>query len=235
MIEQRLRDSAQAWFPETPRLAPAVVAKLPSRPDPVGRRRPTRRALAVALAALVLTGTAIAATALDLVPGVRIAHVEELPEVGWVTPVFGEEATLDEVRPELPFEPVLPDALGAPDRLLLDYDLEGAPVVTAVWGGEVDARVVFTQWEAGYVLFDKLLTHWTTASYVDVFGAEGIWIEGGDHAVFYRGASGGEGRVGGHVTGNILVWHRGSVSYRLELGASRERALDLAESLRPVS
>ncbi len=233
MIEQRLRESADAWFPEAPSLAPAVLAKLPSRPEPA-RRRPSRSVLVIALAALALTGAALAATALDLVPGVRLTQVEELPEVGWVTPLFGTETTLEEARSELPYEPVFLEALGSPHRLTLDYDLEGAPVVTAVYGGELDTRVVFTQWEAGYVLFDKLLTHETTASYVDVHGAEGIWIEGGDHAVFYRGTAGGEGRVGGHVTGNVLVWHRGSVSYRLELGASRERALELAGSLRPA-
>ncbi len=94
--------------------------------------------------------------------------------------------------------------------------------------------MIFTQWPANYVLFDKFLTPHTRTEYVDVDGAEGIWIEGGDHAVFYRGRSGAEGRVGGYTTGNVLVWHRGSVSYRLEIGASRERALELAGSLRSV-
>ena len=234
MIESRLRESADAWFPETPSLAPAVLARLPARPESPTRRLP-RRALVVALAALALAGTALAASVLDLVPGVRIQRVDDLPELGYVAPPFGRETTVERARRDLPFELTLPEGLGEPDRLLIDRDRGGAPVVTAVYGDEPGVRLLLTQWPARFVLFDKLLRIDTSAEYVDVHGAEGIWIEGGDHAVFYRGRAGSTDRVAGYVTGNVLVWHRGGVSYRLEIGTSRERALELAGSLRPVS
>jgi len=233
MIERHLRESAEAWFPETPSLAPAVVGRLPALPDPPARRLP-KRALVVAFAALALAGTAVAASVLDLVPGVRIQRVDELPELGYVVPPFGRETTAEDARSGLPFELVLPEALGDPDRVLVDRGLDGEPVVTAVYGGGVSPQLILTQWPADRVLFDKLLRPDTRTEYVDVDGAEGIWIEGGDHAVFYLGRSGRERRVGGYVTGNVLVWHRGFVSYRLEIGASRERALELAGSLRPA-
>jgi hypothetical protein len=234
MIESHLRESADAWFPETPSLAAAVAAQLPARPDSPSRRLP-RRALVVAIAALALAGTALAASVLDLVSGVRIQRVDDLPELGYVAPPFGRQTTVKRLRRDVPFELTLPEGLGDPDRVLLDRDRGGAPVVTAVYGTELSARLILTQWPASHVLFDKLLRIATHAEYVDVHGAEGIWIEGGDHAVFYRGRSGSDDRVAGYVTGNVLVWHRGAVSYRLEIGASRERALELAGSLRPVS
>jgi hypothetical protein len=233
VIERHLRESADAWFPETPSLATAVAARLPARPDEPARRLP-KRVLLVAVAALVLAGTALAATALDLVPGVRIQRVDDLPELGYVVPPFGRETTVERARRELRFELVLPEGLGEPDRVLVDRDREGEPVVTAVYGTDLSARMILTQWPASAVLFDKLLLPDTRAEFVDVHGAEGIWMEGGDHAVFYLGRSGGEQRLGGYVTGNVLVWHRGRISYRLEIGGSRERALDIAASLSPV-
>jgi hypothetical protein len=233
MIERRLSESSRSWFPPTPALADGVRDRLPARPDEAGGRRVPRRALAVAVAALALAGTAVAASFLDLVPGVRIQRVEQLPEVEYATPVFGQEETLDDVRETLPFELVLPDGLGEPQTVFLDRDRSGAPVVTAVYGDEHGARLVLTQWEASVILFDKLLGHYARSEYVDVGGAPGIWIEGGDHAVFYLGESASEDRVGGYLAGNVLVWQRGQVSYRLELGTAQDEALELAASLRP--
>jgi hypothetical protein len=236
VIERRLRASADAWFPETPDVSERVFAALPALPDNAGPvSRPRRRwMLAVALTLLVVTGTALAASALDLVPGVRIQRVDELPEVAFQAVPLGEPVTVEQAQARLPYELLLPDGLGEPDTLLLDRDRAGAPVATAIYGGAESARLVLTQWPASVVLFDKLLLAGDPIEYVDVRGAEGIWIEGGDHEVFYLGRAGGEDRVGGLVTGNVLVWHRGRMSYRLELGASRERALELAGSLRPA-
>jgi hypothetical protein len=93
---------------------------------------------------------------------------------------------------------------------------------------------VLTQWLASVILFDKLVDHYARSQFVDVAGAPGIWIEGGDHAVFYLGrASATEDRVGGHLAGNVLVWHRGQISYRLELGGTLADAVELATSVRP--
>ena len=172
MIERRLRDGRESWFPSTPSLAPAVIARLPARPDSPTRRLP-RRALVIAVAALVLAGTALAASVLDLVPGVRIQRVDDLPELGYVVPPFGRETTVERARGDLPFELTLPEGLGEPDRVLVDRDRGGAPVVTAVYGTDLSARLILTQWPASYVLFDKLLRIDTRAEYVDVHGAPG--------------------------------------------------------------
>jgi hypothetical protein len=228
MIERRLREASAGWFPATPSVAGEVRERLPVAPDRARRRLP-RRTLAVAVAALALAGTALAASELGLVPGVRIDRVERLPEVGYAMPLFGQETSLD----ELPFDARLPEGAGTPDTLLLDHDRDGAPVVTAIYGDAASARLVLTQWRADTILFHKLLDHYARSEPVEVEGEPGVWIEGGDHAVFYLGRSVAEQRVGGYLTGNVLVWRRGPMSYRLELGGTRAEALELARSLRP--
>ncbi len=188
MIEQRLREASTSWFPPTPSLTAEVSRRLPAMPVDTPRRRGwPRRTLVLAAAALALAGTAVAASWLDLVPGVRIQRVEQLPELVYANPPFGPETTIDEARGTLPFQLVLPSSPAEPDALFLDRDRAGAPVVTAVYGGTDSARLLLTQWPATVILFDKLLDHYTRSQYVDVDGASGIWIEGGDHAVFYLG------------------------------------------------
>ena len=127
----------------------------------------------------------------------------------------------------------MPQTLGRPNLAYLDHDRRGAPVATVVYGGHERARLVLTQWPARSVLFDKLLGYDSHTEYVDVQGAPGIWIDGIDHDVFYLGARNDEDRVGGYLAGNVLVWQRGSISYRIEADVSRDRALELAASLEP--
>jgi hypothetical protein len=234
VIDRHLRESADAWFPDTPSLDTVVAARLPALPD-APRRRVSPRVLAIALAVIGLTGTAVAATALDVVPGVRIQRAEELPAVPYIVLPFGREVSLREARASARFPIRLPEQLGAPDWIRLDRDRGGAPVVTAVYGDIEEARLVLTQWVADSILFDKLLGYEAHTELLDVDGASAIWIEGGDeHAVFYDGASVKDERVGGYLSGNALVWQRGLVSYRLEAGVTRDRALELARSLVPV-
>jgi hypothetical protein len=232
MIEQRLQEASVSFFPPTPSLAEGIRGRLPATPATAPRRLP-RRTLAVALAALALAGTALAASALDLVPGIRIERVDELPELPYLSPIFGEPTTVETLRATIPFQPELPERLGEPDALYLDRDPAGAPVVTAVYGDDLGARALLTQWPARVVLFNKLFDPTVRAEYVDAHGAPGIWIEGGDHAVFYLGRSVTEMYVSGYLTGNVLVWHRGGMSYRLELGGARDEALEIAGSMRP--
>jgi hypothetical protein len=236
VIEQRLRESADAYFPATPPLAAAARARLTPGDNVLLGARRRSWPLAVAFAALVVTGTALAATSLGLVPGVRVQRVAEPPTVPFTQfPGYGLRVSPAEAAGAVPFRLLLPDDLGTPDRVLLDRDRSGAPVVTAVYGGERAARLVLTQWVAGAVLFEKMLGYETRTEYVDVGGAPGLWIEGSRfHDVFYLSAGGAEQRAPGFLAGNVLVWQRGAVSYRLEAGLTQERALELAATLRPA-
>jgi hypothetical protein len=230
MIEQRLLDGSQNWFPPTPPVAAGARLQLPAAPDPATRL--TKRALVVAFAALVLAGAAAAGTVLDLIPGIRVQRIERPPAVTYrLPPLYGSPMSLGELREALPFRLLLPRPLGRPNLAYLDHDRSGSPVATVVYGGHEQARLVLTQWAARSVLFDKLLGYDSHTEYVDVQGAPGIWIDGIDHDVFYLGALNKEERVGGYLAGNVLVWQRGSISYRLEADVPRDRALELAGSL----
>lgn len=228
MIEERLYDAAEGWFPATPPVAERARRRLPARPDSV-RRLPTRT-LVIAFAALLLVGGAVAATLLDVVPGVRLRQVERLPSTALVRPLdAGRPVTLEEAKRVAPFTLLLPSGLAERARYFLDRDPAGNPVFTAVYG----SALVLTEWTGGPVLFDKLLGYEARTEYVDVEGAPGIWIEGPEHAVFYLGRSGREHRVAGRLAGNVLVWQRNTRTYRLEADASRREALKLASSLKP--
>jgi hypothetical protein len=231
MIERQLRTTGEEWFPVTPPIA--ARARLRLRGLPSVRRRLHRRVLAVALVALVLTGGAFAAALLDVIPGVQVERVARLPEVEIVSPPNGQEATLSSARHTLPFAVLLPPSLGSPDRVYLDHDRAGAAVVTLVYGNDTRARLVLTEWVARSVLFYKLVQNDTPIEYVDVGGRPAVWIAGPEHEVFYMGGSPRESRLGGYLAGNVLVWHGGSVSYRLEADVSLKRALEIARTLRP--
>jgi hypothetical protein len=234
MIERGLREASDAWFPATPPVAAAARLRLASAPEPSPRRIP-RRALVIVLAALVLVGGAVAASVLEVIPGVQIGRVERLPEVRFTwRPLYGRESSLAEARTVVPFTVLLPASLDDPDLVYLDRDRGGAAIVSLVYGGRERARLVLTQWIARSILFDKLLLYDAPTEYVDVGGAAGLWIAGPDHDVFYLGTLGQEDRVGGYLAGNVLVWQRGRVSYRLEANVSLRRALELAGSLRPT-
>jgi hypothetical protein len=231
VIEERLLDAAEGWFPPTPPVAERARRRLQGRTDPV-RRLPVRW-LVIGVAASVLVGGAVAATLLDALPGVRLRHVERLPSVALAEPLdAGRPVSLADARRTMPFRLLLPTGVSESARYYLDHDFGGNAVFTAVYG---DGGLVLTEWRAGPVLFDKLLDYRARTEYVDVDGDPGMWVEGTEHAVFYLGLSGREHRLAGRLAGNVLVWqrNRNAVTYRLEADVERERALELAASLRP--
>jgi hypothetical protein len=228
VIEERLFNAAADWFPATPAIAEGARQRLPARPDPAPRL--ATRTVVIAFATLVLVGSAVAATVLDVIPGIRLRHIERLPATALVQPLdAGRPVTLTEAKRIVPFTLLLPSGLAETPRYFIDRDQAHKPVFTAVYG----SGLVLTEWTSGPVLFDKLLTYEGRTEYVDVGGAPGIWIDGPEHAVFYLGLSGHEHRIGGRLAGNVLVWQRNTRSYRLEADVSRKRALELAASLEP--
>jgi hypothetical protein len=72
----------------------------------------------------------------------------------------------------------------------------------------------------------KKLTATSAVEQVEVApGVSGLWISGAPHAVFFPGAS-------PRLAGNVLVWARDGVTYRLEgRGLDQPRALRVAREV----
>ena len=238
-LEQRLVSLSPDYpFPPTPDLAGAAGVRLS---PPRTTRRPLRAAaVAAGVAALALGGALAFSTSargaladlLDLVPGVRIERVDELPEMPFSDPdAYGRPVSLAEAERLAPFPLVTPRPLGEPDLAYHARDAAGADLVTLVWGDDARGRAVLTTWRAEEVLVHKLLGPGTRAELVDVGGASGLWISGVGHVVFYEGLDGREHTADAALAGNVLVWHEDGVARRLEAGVGRERALELAAAL----
>jgi hypothetical protein len=237
-LEQRLAEAAPHYpFPPTPAVAEAAATRLGPR------RRPRRTRLLIGAAAAVVAAlVAVLALSpgarsavldwLDAIPGVRIHRVEKLPVSNLMPGAeleFGRRVSLNSARRRAGFTVRLPDELGDPTAVYFDRD-RGGTVVTARYGD----RLVLSEWTTSAVLFDKLLLGPTRVERTTVGDNRAAWISGGDHAVYYLGAvDAAEHARQGSLAGNVLLWQDGLVGYRLETAASKKRALDLAESLRP--
>lgn len=218
-LEHALRELGRelAWPPE-----PDVAATVRERLGGPARPRPRRRGLALAFAAV---GAALA-VALAVPParsaildflrigGAKVERVETLPQLRPGTSVPGVPATLEEARAALPFTPAEPP--GEPERILLD---RGAGWVTFVYPDRL-----LSAFRGDELLLKKAVEAGTRTEWVAVGGAAALWIEGAEHAVFLPG---GEARL----AGNVLLWVRDGVTYRLEGDLTRAEALRFAGTL----
>jgi hypothetical protein len=187
--------------------------------------RPVRRQawlLALAAAALAL-GVAFAvpqsrAALLRVLHlgGVTVERVETLPPAeeralaaSLGTPVSAAEAKALLGRP-----------FGVEARLYRSGEIVSAllpgPVVLSEFRAGVD----------GSIVLKKLIGASTGTQPVQVDGAPGLWISGDEHVVFAP-------PLPPRLAGDVLVWVRGSVTYRLEgKGLTLPRARELAARVR---
>ena len=86
-------------------------------------------------------------------------------------------------------EPLAPNPITDTDSYKASHWLQYPPgdMITAEYGAKNGgAKLVFSQWKTGGPdLFSKTLSFNTTAEPAVVDGNPGLWISGGDHAVFY--------------------------------------------------
>lgn len=214
--------AANVEWPGTPEL------RLSLEPSP---RRAGRRAVfaAVALAVLLAVGVAFAvpqsraailrffhlgAVTIQVVD--RLPAAQERPLTAGLGPVIGraEARTLipDLLLPALTPPPPLHRGGGAAVSAV--FELDGEPVLLSEFG-----------YGAGFI--KKVVggagggVEWT-----DVNGATAAWIPG-PHNVYLPG-----GTLPPRLAGNVLVWERGAVTYRLEgRSLTKSAALELARSL----
>jgi hypothetical protein len=209
-LEQELRALA-IEFPPEPDLRGAVLARLERRPRVSWR-------LAIALAALAVVGALFAipqtrAAILDFfqIGSVRIERVETQPRAP--TGVFlGEKVSLAEARDAVAIDLAVPDDYRAVyvDGAFVTFELRRGVYLTQ-WGGN------------GATILRKEAGPDTRFEEVFVDDANAIWVEGAEHVVF-RGPN-------RRIAGNVLIWERGPITYRLEGAEDLERAMAIARNL----
>jgi hypothetical protein len=259
-VERALADLAQAVeYPQTPDLASAVRRRVAAQP--VRRARPTwtRARVAVAvilLAALVLVafpGPRAAVARLWDLFGVEIRR-GEVPSSLAPAPStsagqqpgstlgLGRLVTLEEAA-RLTGGPVpLPARLGRPDAVWYSQ-LGSGSVVSLVYeerpglprstySGVGLLLSVINDPQADVEMFFKKIED-GPGSGVDLKsfddgGQLRYWLSGKPHALY----TGYPGLDNGRLAGNTLLWRDAGRTYRMEAQVSRERALELARSIR---
>jgi hypothetical protein len=197
-------------------------------------------ALAILLFSLTTPGQEAVAWLLR-VSGIRIelseTAVSALPPT---TLVGGVETSLDEAERAVGFELELPGDLRAPDSIQL-LSWGGGQQVAMLWGESPGLPEVFDtgigllliQFEArvDQELLLKEASEMTQISPVRVNGAEGYFLSGAPHTVFFQSEGGFIADDEIRLAGNVLVWMTDGVTYRIESALGMEESLRVAESL----
>jgi hypothetical protein len=209
-------------WPETPEL------RLELQPRDVRRRNRRPLTLALAFALLVALAAAFA------VPQSRGAILRFF-DLGAVTIVRVDRLPAAEQRPlsvGIGNEVSLADAKRALNGTLLVPRLDPPPPAYSRGPGTVSfvfsyhgEPVLLNEFGYGEGFLKKLAMGGTSVEGAGFDGAAGIWISGAAHDVFYPGAS-------PRLAGNVLVWERNGVTYRLEgHSLTKDDAISLARSL----
>jgi hypothetical protein len=260
-VEARLRAAAAAatWPPTpdlrervlagiaaaTPDLRAPVVARIDGTrpldiepPRPWRRRGPVLRALAVAVAAVLLL--AGVATALGYrLPGLDIVFVPSLPPAGGGLDLGSPVPLADAQSGGGPLR--LPAALPAPATAWVAGS--GAQrIVTVAWRAD-PGRPTLDDSDLSLLLMEvpgraegayltKALGPGTTIEPVTVGGDQGWWIAGPAHELLFQQPDGNVGVLDARLAGDTLVFSRDGTLYRFESALGKDATVAIAESLR---
>ena len=217
-LEHELR-SLPIEFPPEPDLVPSLRDRL--------ERRSRRPWLILALAAVAAVGALLAipqtrAAILDFlhIGGVEVRRVETQPQAAVRDPDLGRQVGFGEAQGRVDFPLVAPDA----DFVTYYDDSVGGGMVNLAWSG-----LVLSQWHGDQLTFaQKQVGPGSRTVSVSVNGVPGLWITGARHEIVYRDAAGQIDAKTRRLVGDVLLWDRDGITYRLE------GAKTLAEALAPV-
>jgi hypothetical protein len=218
-------------YPETPDLTGAVRGRLAEARRPLAWRRP----LVVALAVLVVAVGAVMAVPqarsqiLDWlgIGSVTIRYVDELPKAEKTRDDLdlGVGVSLAEARSESGFGIQVPTIEGLEDP---EVYRGRYGEISFLYGSEDEPRLLITQ-IIGMGVLEKLRQEGTTVDQVRVGRAEGAWLEGREHIVFFPSA----GPESKRLVGNTLILQRADgVTVRIEADIAKEEALRIFRSMR---
>jgi len=245
-LDAELRELAEELrWPATPELADHVVARIAS-PDPDtsmsrlrSRLRPSRLDLGhgpALVAAAILTVLIVGASvppvrsavldALGIAGRERVIRVPGPPDTSRPALDVGARTTLAAAQRRLAFTIRLPRALGPPRDVRYSDAIAGG-AVTLIY-----PRIALLETQGGPdPVLQKQVGATSSVRAVSVAGAPGFYIRGAHEiAVLDR-----NGRfiptTRSFVRGNVLVWQRGGVAYRLETPDGLSRALSVARTV----
>lgn len=228
-LEERLR---AAWRPQPNSRRPRILAPLASRPRAIAAAILLIIALLSALLAVPQTRAAIAALlhigSVTIVPTAPTSGANEPTPLPSILDLAGQ-TTFDNAQRHMPFHirlPAYPADLGAP-QYVFAQDIGGKAVVL-VWlePGTTDrVRMSLSELSSDALIqkFAPPVLQETT-----VHGQHAIWTEG-PYIVETQNGEFVQRRL---VTGHVLIWTEGGVTYRLETSLSLPEAVRVAESLR---
>lgn len=263
-LERALVDLGGAIaYPSTPDIARAVRHRIESgagaerRAARIGRRRlwssvPRVAWVAAALAALFAGALVFSPSTRQAVAdffgvdGIRIHVGGRAPEGLGADLDLGERISLADAQSRVTFPIQVPsiDRLGAPDEVYFGAPPPGGQLSFVYAAGPglpaappTDVGLLFSQFSADLegAFFKKAVQFGTNVRFVLVNGADGYWVHGAPHVFSYRDVEGHIVEESSRLAGDVLVWSRDGVTYRIESGLRLREVLEIAESLEPIS
>lgn len=150
-------------------------------------------------------------------------------------------AGVDEASREAGFTVLVPAALGRPDEVHVRGSGPGAtvflvyaprPDLPASKQTGIGALITQAAGAVETAFLGKVVPPGSRVEEVTVNGGRGVWIEGAPHQMFFRAPSGDVVADTLRLAGNVLAWDQGRVFVRLEADLPKERALEIASSVR---
>ena len=155
--------------------------------------------------------------------GVEVQRVATQPQAPARAADLGSETDVDEAQDRVDFPLVAPNA-----EFTTYYD-DSVPggMVNMTWSG-----FVLSQWHGDQLAFaQKQVGPGSRTVSVSVNGAPGLWITGARHEIVYRDRSGQIDAKTRRLAGNVLLWDKDGITYRLEGAKTRAQALAAAGNL----
>ena len=242
-------------FPPEPNVAPAVFRRIREVPAPVRRRsllerllpaRPLRRAVALAVAVVILAG-GVAGAGLLGVPGLKLIFRPHASPTATARPLgfglfLGTHVSSERAASEVSFPIANPRLPGLPRPVYyvsrftpggeISLVYRPGPGLPAAPTTGVGLLVFEFQGTFDPQFLQKVVNTGTVVERVRVGGAAGYWIVGALHEVMLVDRKGRPFPETVRLAGNTLVWQRGDLTMRIEGRFGKAEALRIANSVR---